>query len=508
MLESIKEFFQVAPYAAWSILTVLVILIFISYAWDQVKWWWLNTWMSFPIIGRIARMSKELDRTHDNAWFKSEKALCSAYMPYVRVMDEHDYHEKVDYLVYAGDNGRTFMPGVLWPVIIAMVFVEAMGFSYVLAGFTIPGASENLQQQGALGIAFLISGLLIFITHFTGHELYVNSKINSARQKWNEAKQATKVGEHQPLLETGTVALNNPQSKDADQPIYTRMINRIGSNVASYKLTTFAAIFIVAVAIGATYVRGQVLEKMLSDEVVGQTAQVHIASDGLDMSADIKLPASDKAQDQIAQKNASNDSINTERHGGWGTFIVLAFIFLGLQLLSIFFGFRWGFAGQNSKEAFKAIGAGKYATYAEVLDQYYYVCDIAQEKLEDLQQRMVERNSLIGSQGVVASKKTFADFIAEKRKETAIDRENQRDHSRNEDQARKTVASQPASAPIFDIETTLKELNKLDSKEDKKKFIAALSEVQQADVMNALKAAKESEAAKAAKLDSELDGLL
>lgn len=501
MLESIKEFFQVAPYAAWSILTVLVILIFIAYAWDQVKWWWLNTWMSFPVIGRIARMSKDLDRTHDNAWFKSEKALCSAYMPYVRVMDEHDYHEKVDYLVYAGDNGRTFMPGLLWPVIIAMVFVEAMGFSYVLAGFTIPGASENLQQVGAYGIAFLISAVLIFLTHFAGHELYVNSKINSARLNWIEDNKAYNLG-------TETVPLAKPQSTDAGQPEYTRIINRIGSKVASYKLTVFAAIFITGVAIGATYVRGQVLEKMLSDEVVGKAEQIHIASDGLDMSLDIKLPASDKAQDQAAQQGASSDSINTERHGGWGTFIVLAFIFLGLQLLSIFFGFRWGFAGQNSKEAFKAIGGGRYATYAEVLDQYYYVCDAAQEKLEDLQQRMVERNSLIGSQSVVASKKTFADFIAEKRKETAVDRENQRDHSRNEDQARKTVASQPASAPIFDIETTLKELNKLDSKEDKKKFIAALSEVQQADVMNALKAAKESEAAKAAKLNSELDGLL
>jgi hypothetical protein len=393
------------------------------------------------------------------------------------------------------------MPGLLWPVIVAMVFVEAMGFSYVLAGFTIPGASENLQQVGAYGIAFLISALLIFLTHFAGHELYVNSKINSARLNWIEDNKNHNLG-------TETVPLAKPQSIDADQPEYTRIINRIGSKVASYKLTVFAAIFITGVAIGATYVRGQVLEKMLSDEVIGQSSQVHIASDGLDMSADIKLPASDLAKDRDAQSQAAENSISTERHGGWGTFIVLAFIFLGLQLLSIFFGFRWGFAGQNSKEAFKAIGSGRYATYAEVLDQYHYVRDVAQEKLEDLQQRMVERNSQIGSQSVAVSKKTFSDFLAERREVDATDRENKKDHEHNDSPIRPTAASLDEAQQSFSLEEALREINAIASKDDKKKFIAALPAAQQVEVVNALKVAKTAEVAKAEKLNDELDGLL
>lgn len=339
------------------------------------------------------------------------------------------------------------------------------------------------------------------MTHFAGHELYINSKINSARLNWIEDNKTHNLG-------TETVPLAKPQSIDADQPEYTRIINRIGSKVASYKLTVFAAIFITGVAIGATYVRGQVLEKMLSDEVVGQTAQVHISSDGLDMSADIKLPATDLAKDREAQSQAADNSISTERHGGWGTFIVLAFIFLGLQLLSIFFGFRWGFAGQNSKEAFKAIGSGRYATYAEVLDQYHYVRDVAQEKLEDLQQRMVERNSQIGSQSVEVSKKTFSDFLAERRAVDANDRENKKDHEHNDSLPRPTVASLEAGQSSFSLEAAIREISAIDSKDEKKKFIANFSESQQAEIVSALKVKKAAEAAKAAQLNNELDDLL
>ena len=41
---------------------------------------------------------------------------------------------------------------------------KALGFSYVLAGYTI--ASESLQQIGALAIAFVVSIILIGFTHF------------------------------------------------------------------------------------------------------------------------------------------------------------------------------------------------------------------------------------------------------------------------------------------------------------------------------------------------------
>ncbi len=520
MLDSIKELFATAPGIAWTIVAVLLAAVVIAATWEQVKWWWMNTWMSFPVIGKIARLSKDINvDSRDATWFKSEKTLCGEYKKFVRVIDEHDYNEKSAYLTYAGDNGRHPMPGWLWPVIIAMVFVEAMGFSYVLAGFTIPGASENMQQAGAYGIAFLISALLIFLTHFSGHELFRNSVINSARTDWNEA------GRHGGI-KSMTVSLNMPQSTDAGEPEYVRRINRIGKSVASYGVTIGTAVFIAFIAIGATYVRGQVLEKMLNEEVTGKTAQVQAASsapaDGLDMSADVQLPAADQSQDAAAQNKAAEDSTSTERKGGWGTFIVLAVIFVALQALGIFFGLKWSFAGQNSSEAYKAMGGGKFATYEDLLHHYNHLADTAQSKLEDLQQRLMERNAAIGTKGVHAGKNSFLDYLRDQRKSKASDRDDQRDHARREDIARSTsspapVIKPPAVVPVaaaedkpLDLATAMQQINAIASKDDKKAYIGTLPDSLRGEVVAELKAVKEREEAKAKadQLNTELDNLL
>jgi len=417
------------------------------------------------------------------------------YKQFVPAMSVHEYNESVEYLVLAGDNGRRHMPGWLWPIIMLMVFVEAMGFSYVLAGFTIPGASENVQQYGAYGIAFLISGLLIFLTHFSGHELYRNSKINESRSEWQQAGRKRE-------LKSETVPLSKPQNIDADYPEYTRRINRIGTSVASYKVSIGTAILVALIAIGATYVRGQVLEKMLTAEVVSQTTKIEsqaaASSDGLDMS-EVSLPAADQASDNNAQVKAIDDSTSNDRHGGWVTFIILAIIFSALQALGIYFGFHWGFAGQNSDMAFKAIGSGKFGSYHGVTNYYNYVADAAQAKMEELQQRMMEYISNSGTSSRQAGKHTFRDFMREEREiEEAADKPT----------VRTPVATPAAVDAPLDLVTALRQIESLGNKDDKKIFIGTLPESLQLEVKASLKAAKENEKAKAAKLDEELEDLL
>ena len=519
MIDSIKQLFATAPMLAWSIVGLLVALVVVAALWEKVKWWWMNAWMSFPVIGKIPRYAKDINTdSRDASWFKSEKALCSEYKQFVSVISEHDYNEKIDYLVYAGDNGRSLMSGWLWPVIIAMVFIEAMGFSYVLAGFINSNASENMQLAGTYGIAFLISGLLIFQTHFTGHELYINSKVNDARRKWQLDGREQK-------LESGTVPLSKLQSTDSTYPEYTRRINRIGTSVATYNMTIGTAIFVAIIAIGATYVRGQVLDKMVQKEVAGEVAQVKSSagtSDGLDINA-IQLPTTDSAEDQSAQTKVIKESAVNDTHGGWATFIILAFVFIGLQALGVFFGFRWGFAGQNSKQAFKAIGSGKFATYSEVLDHYNYVSDTAQSKLEDLQQRLMERNAGVGTKGVHAGKNTFRDFMRDQRQIQSTERDDQRGHekrekqSRNEDMltnARETAPQSKESAVIpreeqpLTLDGALDQLASLTDKADKKDYLITLPESLRTEVLAKLKAEKERESAKNALLDAEMDDVL
>lgn len=516
-----KEFFEVSPLLGWGIVSLMFALLAITILWTKVKWWWHNTWYGFPLLGKVSTLSRDTNRDSiDPSWFKTEKTLCRDYKKFIRIQDEHDFNEKVTYLTKAGDNGRHATPGLIWVLTIALVFVEAMGFSYVLAGYTIPGASENMQQLGAYGIAFLISVILVAFTHFAGHELYKSSKIKTARQEWSEGGRNGKTT-------TGTVPLARQQSADDDHPGYVQLMNRVGTT-PGYYATIGTAIFVVIVAIGATYVRGQVLEKQLHQQVLGQNGgttelSAKLSKDGLDMSVKsngqgIKLPTEDAAANKRALDKAQEDDVSIDRHGGWGTFVVLAFIFVFLQILSVFFGFRWGFAGKDSAPAYKAIGGGRYSSYADVREHYKEIADTAQSKLEHLQQKLMERNSNTGTDGLHTTK-TFYEFMDLERVRETDDRAKELQHAvqRGEmerTQAANTYARAAFTAPITEpteitLASAMHELDRMgQNKEAKKVYVQTLPDVLKSEVMQALKAQKEQAADQTRKRDAELDDLL
>jgi hypothetical protein len=313
-------------------------------------------------------------------------------------------------------------------------------------------------------------------------------------------------------LETGTVSLNMAQDTDAGHPEYTRRINRIGSSVAKYNLTIGTLVFIVLIAIGATYVRGQVLEKMLTAETVGSMQAPDASSDGLDMSAGIELPAADTQSDAMAVVKAQQDSTSNDRHGGWGTFIVLAIVFVALQVLGMFFGFHWGFAGQNSKDAYIALGCGRFSTYSELIDHFNHLKDVAQARLEDLQQRLMERNAEIGTSGVHAGKHTIRDYLREARDEQEREHHEERDRALRVETPRPsvtlqqpepttTIQPQGTAESALTMEAAMAQINTLSDKEAKLDYIASLPEVLQNEVIKALKQQKEEASKKRAELE-------
>jgi hypothetical protein len=519
-METIKEFFSTAPYIAWSLVSVVLALAVIASNWPKVKWWWHNTWYSFPLIGKITSLSKDPNKDPvDPSWFKAERTLCRDYKHFIRIQDEHDFNEKVTYLTKAGDNGRRGTPWFIWVLNVALVFVEAMGFSYVLAGYTIPGASENLQQTGAYGIAFLLSVILVALTHFSGHQLYKSLKVKHARQEWVEGGRKGKTS-------TAPVALAKPQSIDDDQPGYVQLMNRVGTS-SSYVLIAVTGIFVVVVAIFATYVRGQVLEKQLHQQITGQissesavsvSVSVSASNDGLNMSANksdkkIQMPPDDRAANEAASKKAAEDAVNIDRHGGWGTFVVLAFIFFFLQILGVIFGYLWGFAGRDSAAAFRSIGSGRYSSYSEVRDRYKEVADIAQSKLEHLQQKLMDRNSIGGNDGLHTSK-TFYDFMEAELNRESAERANEIERTKrrglSERQAVATAEPQPAGSKEMSLEEILQRLHEMgEDKGKKKSFIQSLSPELQVAVLKALKSQKDEDARKvASRINAELDDVL
>ncbi len=113
----------------------------------------------------------------------------------------------------------------MWIVVFALVILEALGFAYVLAGFTIPGASESLQQYGAFGIALIISIILVGFTHWTGHEVYKNSILKKIRTYYSNDRREEKKN----LEPDSKVKLEN-NNIDDEEKNYLQLLNRVSTN--------------------------------------------------------------------------------------------------------------------------------------------------------------------------------------------------------------------------------------------------------------------------------------
>jgi hypothetical protein len=377
------------------LLTTMLLIILITIWWEKVSFWCLNTWYSFPLVGKGTRLSKDYEtqaKKGDESWLNSETALCADFSAHYEKVnkDEELFSKSQDYLGKVTENGRNNLHMLGWVLIASLVFVEAMGFSYVLSGFTIPGASEDLQQQGALGIAFIISVLLVGLTHFTGHELHTNSLVKKAKVWWKNAKNRDK----NTLELVPNTRINLDKTfEDDNEPQYKQLINRISTNAEvkpRYLVSAITCVAIIFIAVVATYVRGQVLEKQHIDEVlIKQGTSIYQEADPY-----AEAPPAILLQDtKDASVKAEDDTWERERKGGWGTFIFLAFLFILLQIFGILIGFKTGFAGKHSSDARNEIGPFKsereFKTHYSRLKQQ--VSRIAQKRLTSLQQRMNQR---------------------------------------------------------------------------------------------------------------------
>ena len=385
------------------ILTIILILLIIKF-WENVKFWWLCFWTSFPIFGYISSLYKSTSKDKDG-WFKSEKTICSKFYSFYRNLSGKDpefYRNCALYLEKVQETDRKELPAIMWVIIFVLVIAEALGFAYVLAGYTIPGASESLQQKGAFAIAFVISIILVGFTHFTGGEIYRNAMYKKIRG-WCGNDEDLKPDNEE-------ITLENNRADDG-RPKYVKVLNRVNANANVESRLVISGItiaLIVCIAIGATYVRGQVLEKQLIQEVTNVTTN----------SYESALPEVAQTLSE-ADAQVLKEEQNADRKGGWATFIVLAVLFVFIQILGILFGYKWGFVGKESKKAYRYI---KNFSNADEFEDYYerardYIISKANEKLSDLQAKManhISKTSISSddkNQAYSASSRTFERYI-------------------------------------------------------------------------------------------------
>lgn len=390
-MDGLKEFLEAYRYFVYTALLILLTAIVIRNYWFRIKFWWTCTWYDFPLIGKTAKLSKDTKSMENNGWFSSESSLCSDFHAFYDKFDkdaEH-YDRCKSYLSKVDELGRRPFPLIMWIVIFVLVIIEALGFAYVLAGFTIPGASESVQQYGAFGIAVMISIILVGFTHWTGYEIYKNTLIKKIRVYFSNDRRDDK-----PNLERNASITLETNELDNTDKNYLQILNRVDANATvttSWLVTVITAIFIVVIAIGATYVRGQVLEKQLSEEISNTQTNVYSSY------------PSDLGNSQAnADNKALTEQKGNDRKGGWATFIILAVLFIFIQLLGILFGFKWGFVGKESLIAYE--DSYSFRTKQDFINYFKQekenIAKIAQQKLQLLQQRMYQ----IGSSTSTSSK--------------------------------------------------------------------------------------------------------
>jgi len=405
---------------------VVIVAAFIITHWQEVKFWWLNLSYNFPVIGKISRLAKDIEGFDENhKWFYSEERLCRDYYNFYEKVDLNDesYDEAKDYLHAVGELGRKPTPTFIWIMIFVLVIVEAFGFAYVLAGFTIPGASEATQQKGAIGVAIMLAILLVWLTHMTGQELHKNTLIKKIR-RWYKNDNAGGHNWRDLKPDEQLITIDNTFD-DQKSPNYIRMLNRLEVNdkvATGYTKTILTLIFIAAVAIGATYIRGQVLEQEIasahesavnifnddatpfgesdagSDEDIGALFGDDTAKGAED---DLASLFGEEKREADAKPSAKGESVEeiTNRHGGWATFMILGLMFVFIQILGIFFGMNWDFAGRESREAYDALRG--FSTKKAFLAYYEraktHIARIAQRQLQKLQHKMNIINDNIGT---------------------------------------------------------------------------------------------------------------
>ncbi len=378
-----------------ALLTVFLTAVALWKWWDRVSFWWLRVMVHLPVIGKIARLSRNLDYDRRTGWFQSEQEICAAFLPYYESArpDSRYFDDCLSYLRKVQELGRNPLSLWGWLLLAVLVFLEALGFSYVLAGYTIPGASEALQEKGALAIAFLIATIMVFFTHWAGHELHHNTLVKKVRT-WYTTGGETR----HPMVPNTRVSLDN-EHVDDDEPAWRQLLNRLPANASvtpGYKVTGLTLFLILFIAVGATYVRGQVLETTLIEQHNPENAVDYPGPyDGIGVPPEIR-----RDQEKV-DAEIKEETEESERKGGWATFIILAIVFVFLQIIGILTGMKTGFAGKESAKAHRVIGhfgnGDEFVAFHE--RKRNRVARLAQMSLGKLQGRMLDRAASVHIDG-------------------------------------------------------------------------------------------------------------
>lgn len=384
-------------------------LIYVFKRWHtEIAFMWTRILYAFPFIGIRAQLSRDPGR-FSNEWFSAERRLCNDFRYFHRAYqrDEKHFAKCHSYLDKTEELGRKELPWWGWVILGLLVIAEAALFGMILAHWIDPNVSADQQTISALGIAFVLSSILVFMTHDAGHEMYKNRlarKVKTwyhnhdARDNAPSQSSENEQGKPQPrapALKPKSVNLEN-ETADDNEPHYIQVVSRVDFNgevKPTWWVTGITLFLILFIGIGSFYVRTQAVEQIMTEGQPGTGTPPATQSSGAFGTQPPQQPAPDSAPPP-ASENAQQDLwSNAEYRGSLATYLVLAMVFVALQVVGIIVGYKYGFVGQESSDARRYMGT--FNTASQYLEHWRSkqekVKNIAQKHLSKLQHSMPEK---------------------------------------------------------------------------------------------------------------------
>lgn len=394
---------EVLSHYVWWIVgaALLVGLVFWKFLY---KFHWFNFCYDLPLIGAMSRLKDATPDAKDKSWTRAEKKLCTDYGQFIQLGDIEAFNKRAEYLRKAGDLGVKPMPGWIWVLLWLLIIAEGFGFAYSLGTWMAMEGSENTFVILMVVVALVIAVPSATLSHEAGLRFHRYMERKRHYQDWKNGGQNGK-------FKTDTIALQKDQSADDASPSYTQYANRAHTKTSLLPLWGAIAWAIVVVA-GSTTMRISHLEKVVAQENVGVVVSSQSGNSGNPFAAPAEL-----AQPQVAaDAKAGNDIKSSTMIEGSAAFLMLAFLYLATQGVGAAVSAKYAFLGAQSEAAFN--GNFGFETYDDFLRYYEPIVQIAQGRLQTLQERL--GNSSDNNQGMQLHH-SFDDYLTDQRQK-GIDR--------------------------------------------------------------------------------------
>ena len=367
MLEAVRNFLTLY----WHVVVPIIVLMFMAVPvivyWYQVRYWLMKVRIGMPWIGRIKHWIKEpgdKDVPSEKnpkavGFFTSEADLCRLYETYYRNHQPSEAHFRrcQDYLGKIDEDNRREKGFGLWFVIIALMVIEASAFGFALAPYALTLATPNTAIAAAFALGLVISCIALFLSEFAGRELYLNSVVGKI-MSFEFSREKAERGD---MRKTHIVTLDNTNIDDK-LPHYQQMLNRVkikqnGDRPSPrYGVVIAYAVFILALAVAAFWVRTETLNAQESELISNPPSMSHSADDfPVAAEDDFPIPTDMQAITSDTAGKSAQDQIDALHRASLVTFAVLSGLFIFIQLTSTFLAYIYGFAGTYSRVAWELI---------------------------------------------------------------------------------------------------------------------------------------------------------